>query len=90
MEPVQRPSGEGKLYNFKLPVFLKAESRDNAAYLELLAETQAFNEFIMERCVKEPNDPEVALFDQIILAKRNRGRHGLFQKQGMMFPSGLF
>jgi len=49
--------------------------------MEMLAETQAFNEFIMERCLKPIDDPEIALFDQIILAKRNRGRHGLFQKQ---------
>jgi hypothetical protein len=85
LEPVsasQRKS-DGKLFNFKLQGFIRAAPRDTAPFLEMLSETQAFNEFIMERCMKSPDDPEIALFDQIILAKRNRGRHGLFGgKQG--------
>jgi dDENN domain len=78
----QNSGSEAQIFNFKLAGFLRAASRDSAAYLEMLSETQAFNEFIMERCIKAPDDPEIALFDQIILAKRNRGRHGLFGKQG--------
>jgi hypothetical protein len=74
----------GQQYEFNLQNFLKSVSRDGTAYLEMLTETQAFNEFILERCMKSPNEPEIALFDQIILAKRNRGRHGLFNKQRMV------
>jgi hypothetical protein len=84
LEPVpaaQRKSSNEKLFDFKMAGFLRAASRETAPYLEMLAETQAFNEFIMERSLKSPEDIEIALFDQIILAKRNRGRHGLFQKQ---------
>ncbi|KAI9829047.1 MAG: hypothetical protein M1832_000070 [Thelocarpon impressellum] len=40
----------------------------------------AFNEFIHERETKKPNDPSIMLFDQIILAKRNRGRTSMFSK----------
>lgn len=89
LEPVpasQRKTAEGKLYDFKMSAFLRAASRDTTSYLEMLSETQAFNEFIMERCLKSPNDNEIVLFDQIILAKRNRGRHGLFGKQSILQP----
>jgi len=54
--------------------------------MEMLSETQAFSEFIMERCDKPADDPEIAYFDQMIVAKRNRGRHGLFAKQGRPVP----
>jgi hypothetical protein len=72
---------DGRLYNFRLTSFLRVPSREMAAYLEMLAETQAFNEFIIERCLKSADDPEIALFDQFVMAKRNRGRHGIFRKQ---------
>jgi dDENN domain len=87
LEPVSRntarPPSEGKLYNFKLLGWLKSAPRDSVPYLEMLSETQAFSEFIMERCDRPPDDPEIAYFDQMIAAKRNRGRHGmLWGKQG--------
>ena len=82
-----RPPSEGKLYNFKLSGWLKSAPRDSLPYLEMLSETQAFSEFIMERCDRPPDDPEIAYFDQMITAKRNRGRHGLFLgKQGTKPP----
>ena len=88
MEPI--PPGErstdGKLFNFKTAAFIRGAPRDSSHFLEGLVETQAFNEFIFERCSKSPDDPEVILFDQIITAKRNRGRHGLFQKQRCSLP----
>ena len=76
----------GVLFNFKAHQFLRSASREAAPYLQLVCETQAFNEFIMERCMKSPDDPEVALFDEIIIAKRNRGRYGLFGKQCTSSP----
>jgi hypothetical protein len=33
----------------------------------------AFNEFIHEREITRPNNPSILLFDEIILAKKNRG-----------------
>jgi len=89
LEPVQRKQSDGKLYDFNFAGFIRTAPRDTVPYLEMLSETQAFNEFIMERCVKSAEDPEIALFDQILIAKRNRGRHGLFGgKQGTP-PSSL-
>ena len=89
LEPVQRKQSDGKLYDFNFSGFIRTAPRDTVPYLEMLSETQAFNEFIMERCVKSAEDPEIALFDQILIAKRNRGRHGLFGgKQGTP-PSSL-
>jgi hypothetical protein len=79
--PGQQSQSDEKLLNFKLSAFVRSASRENIPYLEMLSETQAFNEFIIERCIKPIDDPEIALFDQIIIAKRNRGRHGLFGKQ---------
>jgi len=85
MEPIapqdRRPHDAGKHSNFKASAFTRAAPRDSVHFLESLLDTQAFNEFILERCSKPPDDPEIVLFDQIIIAKRNRGRHGLFQKQ---------
>ena len=46
----------------------------------LLTHSIAFNEFIHERETKSAKDPVVMLFDQIILAKKNRGRTSLFNK----------
>lgn len=87
LEPISRaqrtsPSTAGQLYNFKLSAFVRSAPRDSVAYMEMLAETQAFSEFIMERCEKRADDPEIAYFDQMITAKRNRGRRGLFAKHG--------
>lgn len=44
-----------------------------------------FNEFIHERETKRADDPEVKLFDEIILAKRNRGKTSFFNKAKVDF-----
>ena len=49
--------------------------------------SSGFNEFIHERESKPANDPTIALFDQIILAKRNRGRQSIFGKSKTTFLS---
>lgn len=49
-------------------------------FLQQVLQTQAFASFIDDRCVKDALDPEVCLFDDILLAKRNRGKDGLFNK----------
>jgi len=79
--PPNERRNDGKHSHFKPSAFIRAAPRDSQHFLESLAETQSFNEFIFERCSKPPDDPEIILFDQILAAKRNRGRHGLFQKQ---------
>lgn len=85
MPPGLRKPLDGRSFHFKLAGFLRNAPKDAIPFLETLSETQSFNEFIMERCTKPADDPEIALFDQIIMAKRNRGRYGLFAKQGIPF-----
>ncbi len=46
----------------------------------LLTMLIAFNEFIHERETKRPDDPTIRLFDEVILAKRNRGKSSFFHK----------
>ena len=54
---------------------------------QMLTYVLAFNEFIYERESKPVNDPSIMLFDQVILAKRNRGRQSFFSKSKTDFLS---
>jgi len=47
----------------------------------------AFNEFIHERESKSADDPTIKLFDEVILAKRNRGKSSFFYKSKVDFLS---
>lgn len=47
----------------------------------------AFNEFIHERESKPADDPSIKLFDEVILAKRNRGKSSFFYKSKVDFLS---
>lgn len=49
----------------------------HASSEELLTSRAAFNEFIHDRERQLPNHPSVRLFDEIILAKKARGRPAL-------------
>lgn len=50
----------------------------------LMFDPVAFNEFIHERETKRPEDPSIMLFDQVILAKKNRGKSSIFSKSSML------
>ena len=84
-------TGEGKrsglLHAFDAKGFAKSLPRENAEYVAMLQQTQAFNEFVHERESRPLTDPAVLLFDQIILAKRNRGRTSLFGRAKTNFLS---
>ena len=86
---LQSASGEAKrsglLFSFDNKGFLKSLPRENAEYVAMLQQTQAFNEFVHEREKKPANDPAVMLFDQVILAKRNRGKQAFFGKAKTTF-----
>lgn len=43
----------------------------------MMRDTQAFNEFIHERESQPATTPAIRLFDEILLAKKSRGRPGL-------------
>ncbi|EXJ78424.1 hypothetical protein A1O1_08824 [Capronia coronata CBS 617.96] len=66
----------GAVYAFDNRAFINSLSPDHSAYIEMLQQTQAWNEFIMER-EETTSSPDIALFDAIIMAKR--GRAGLLR-----------
>lgn len=66
----------GPVYAFDNEAFVRSLPPDHSAYMEMLHQTQAWNEFIMER-EEKASSPEIALFDAIIMAKR--GRAGLLR-----------
>jgi DENN (AEX-3) domain/uDENN domain/dDENN domain len=70
----------GMKYKFNMEGFLKSIPHEQADYIQMLQETQAFNEFIHERETIEPSVPEIRLFDQIIVSKKNRGHRSWIRK----------
>lgn len=83
----------GLSYHFLADGFVKSLPHETAAYVTMLQETQGrpsslqptlltdasgFSEFVYEREKKLWNDPSILLFDEIIQAKRNRGKVALF------------
>ncbi|KAH7040456.1 AEX-3 domain-containing protein [Microdochium trichocladiopsis] len=76
-----RPSKEqktnGQLYAFDMNGFIRNLPYDQQDYVTMMKDTQAFNEFIHERELKPAADPEVRLFDEVLLAKKSRGKPGL-------------
>ncbi|KAJ5655532.1 hypothetical protein N7507_007482 [Penicillium longicatenatum] len=70
----------GMFYNFNMDAFMKSLPNEHAEYIAVLQQTQGFNEFISERERTNPKtkDSKMALFDEIVLSKRNRGRTSLF------------
>ena len=64
----------GSTYKFDNDAFIKSLPPDHATYMEVLRQTQAWNEFIMDR-EEKVSKPSIALFDAVIAAKR--GRAGL-------------
>ncbi|KAL9084769.1 MAG: hypothetical protein Q9159_005054 [Coniocarpon cinnabarinum] len=76
LQPTPRgeASKSGKLYTFNRESFLRSLPHDQAGYMVMLTDTQGLAEFIGERETTRPDDPNIRLFDEIILSKKNRGR----------------
>jgi hypothetical protein len=66
----------GAVHQFDHESFVRSLPPDHGAYMEMMQQTQAWNEFIMDREENAAN-PAIALFDAIITAKR--GRAGLLR-----------
>ncbi|KAI6871023.1 DENN-domain-containing protein [Hortaea werneckii] len=77
----------GLIYHFNMDQFLKSVPHGDSEYMNMLRQTQAFNEFIHERESTRAEDPSIKLFDEIILSKRNRGRTSLFSRSNTSFLS---
>ncbi|RDA82386.1 hypothetical protein CP532_1595 [Ophiocordyceps camponoti-leonardi (nom. inval.)] len=79
--PSKQQKSNGQLYAFDMDAFIKGLPYEQQEYAAMLRDTQSFNEFIGHRETTAATDPSIRLFDEIIMAKKFRGRPGL--------PSGL-
>lgn len=70
----------GMVYHFNMDQFMRSVPGEATEYIAMMRETQMFNEFIHERESTRAEHPSIKLFDEIILAKRNRGRGSIFSK----------
>lgn len=101
--PSSAQKKSGQVFSFDGQGFVKSLPKENAEYVEMLQQTQgtlqqlrrtihtntfpAFNVFINDREFKAANDPSIVLFDQVIGAKKNRGRTSFFGKATTSFLS---
>ncbi|QUC23849.1 uncharacterized protein UV8b_08090 [Ustilaginoidea virens] len=95
--PTKQQKSNGQLYAFDMEGFIKSLPYDQQEYATMMRDTQAFNEFIHERETTPSTDPSIRLFDEVILAKKARGRPGLSsglsrlstirQSHGASFPA---
>ncbi|KAB5585356.1 DENN domain-containing protein [Coniochaeta sp. 2T2.1] len=74
--PTKEQKANGQLYAFDMGGYIRGLPYDQQDYATIMKETQIFNEFIHERERLPASDPSIRLFDEIILAKRARGRPG--------------
>ncbi|GKT52661.1 DENN domain-containing protein [Colletotrichum spaethianum] len=75
--PTREQKSNGQLYSFDMNGFIKSLPYDQQEYATMLRDTQAFNEFIHERETHSATHSSIRLFDEIIMAKKARGRPGL-------------
>ncbi|KAG6098725.1 hypothetical protein E4U30_007605 [Claviceps sp. LM220 group G6] len=75
--PNKQQKSNGQLYAFDMDSFIKSLPYDQQEYATMMRDTQAFNEFIHDRETLPASDPNIRLFDEVLLAKKARGRPGL-------------
>ncbi|KAG9257390.1 AEX-3 domain-containing protein [Emericellopsis atlantica] len=75
--PNKQQKTNGQLFAFDMDGFIKSLPYDQQEYATMLRETQGFNEFIHDRETKPATEPTIRLFDEVIMAKKARGRPGI-------------
>ncbi|KAM3506449.1 hypothetical protein MY11210_007546 [Beauveria gryllotalpidicola] len=75
--PSKQQRSNGQIYAFDMDGFIKSLPHDQQDYAVMMRDTQLFNEFIHERELTAPTEPSIRLFDEVIMAKKARGRPGL-------------
>ncbi|QPH05985.1 hypothetical protein C2857_004142 [Epichloe festucae Fl1] len=75
--PNKQQKSNGQLYAFDMEGFIKSLPYDQQDYATMMRDTQAFNEFIHDRETLPASDPSIRLFDEVLMAKKARGRPGL-------------
>lgn len=72
--PSREQKANGQIYAFDMAGFIRSLPYDQQDYAVMMRDTQGFNEFVHERERSPPSNPQIRLFDEIILAKKARGR----------------
>ncbi|KAM0666500.1 hypothetical protein ACQRIT_005263 [Beauveria bassiana] len=75
--PSKQQRSNGQIYAFDMDGFIKSLPHEQQDYAVMMRDTQLFNEFIHERELTAPTEPSIRLFDEVIMAKKARGRPGL-------------
>lgn len=75
--PSKQQKSNGQLFSFDMDGFIKNLPHDQQEYATMMRDTQLFNEFIHDREIQPAGDPSIRLFDEIIMAKKARGRPGI-------------
>ncbi|KAM3563695.1 hypothetical protein MY1884_001164 [Beauveria asiatica] len=75
--PSKQQRSNGQIYAFDMDGFIKSLPYEQQDYAVMMRDTQLFNEFIHERELTAPTEPSIRLFDEVIMAKKARGRPGL-------------
>ncbi|ROV95124.1 hypothetical protein VSDG_05804 [Cytospora chrysosperma] len=72
--PNKQQKESGQLFAFDMNGFIRSLPYDQQEYAVMMRDTQAFNEFIHEREKLPASNVDVRLFDEILVAKKARGR----------------
>ncbi|KAI1333976.1 dDENN domain-containing protein [Xylariaceae sp. FL0016] len=75
--PSKDQKNNGQLFAFDMNGFIRSLPYDQQEYATMMKDTQVFNEFVHEREINPASKPSIRLFDEIILAKKARGKPGL-------------
>ncbi|EPX72074.1 diacylglycerol binding protein [Schizosaccharomyces octosporus yFS286] len=75
-----RQAGQRKNESFNFRKFARQSSKIHGDWIFSFCNTQAFSEFVSDRSHVDPNDPKIALFDQLLLCEKNNGKPRLFGK----------
>ncbi|KAM3523601.1 hypothetical protein MY4038_008113 [Beauveria bassiana] len=75
--PSKQQRSNRQIYAFDMDGFIKSLPHEQQDYAVMMRDTQLFNEFIHERELTAPTEPSIRLFDEVIMAKKARGRPGL-------------
>ena len=85
--PSSQQKKQGLARTFDMNGFIRSQPPENATYIEMMKQTQAFNEFVSDReMASASSSTQIALFDAIVMAKR--GRTGRF-RSGVSAATGI-
>ncbi|CAK7267328.1 hypothetical protein SEPCBS57363_002534 [Sporothrix epigloea] len=87
--PTREQKANGQMFAFDINAFIRSLPYDQQEYVSLLRNTQAFNEFIYERERHPAGHSSTRLFDEIIMAKKARGRPTLSSFSGLSRLSAI-